>query len=150
MCCGSTCTATQCARSSLPNTDPLQLFQLKHHSIYIFVQFKIYIDELFWISRINTCSFKTRYSFAHRISFVEKVSQFIKCNFSCAHLFSSFQWSEKRQNKHLYTVRSVTCYRKEYYVIIFAVITDMERNVACLIVQYEENGVMTKWFDTIL
>jgi hypothetical protein len=44
----------------------------------------------------------------------------------------------------------VTCYRKEYYVIIFAVITDMERNVACLIVQYEENGVMTKWFDTIL
>jgi hypothetical protein len=40
--------------------------------------------------------------------------------------------------------------RDKYYFIISAVITDAERNVACMIVQYEENWVFTRWFDTIL
>jgi hypothetical protein len=50
-------------------------------------------------------------------------------NFSCAHLLE---------------------HRDKYFSIISTVSTDVERIVACMTVQYEDNWATTKWLDTIL
>jgi hypothetical protein len=47
-------------------------------------------------------------------------------------------------------VTAVRWNREVYYCIISAIFTDAERNVACRILQNEENWVFTRWFYTFL